>query len=64
MSAYAALALKHDAAASSFESTGRFSTFWKLDDVRCYQLAARWRGVWSVAGPYFHRQIGTADEAP
>jgi hypothetical protein len=64
MSAYAALALKHDAAASSFESTWHFSTFWKLDEVRCYELAARWRGIWSVAGPYFHRQIGTPDEAP
>ena len=63
MSAYAALALKHDPAARTFERTELFSMLWRLDDVRCYQLAARWHGIWSVAGPYFHRRIGTPDPA-
>ena len=63
MSAYAALALKNDPVARSFEKTELFSTYWKLDDVHCYQIVARWRGIWQVAGPYFLRRIGAPEEA-
>lgn len=61
LSAHAALALVNDSAAREFDATSLFAALWKRDGVRCHQVAARWRGIWQVAGPYFRHRIGASD---
>lgn len=61
LSAYAALSLVNDPAASAFDKTPRFAELWAKDDVRCVALASKWRGIWSVAGPHFRQSIGWVD---
>lgn len=61
LSAYAALALVNDSAAREFGATDLCAALWKKDSTRAFQIAARWRGVWQVAGPYFRQRIGAHD---
>jgi hypothetical protein len=65
MSAYAALSLLGDPIARTFDATPVFAELWKRDDVGCQQIAARWRGIWQIVGPYFRLRFGlhTDDDA-
>ncbi len=56
-SAFAALDLLGDSAAREFVRNPAFSELRQRDEAHFYLLAARWRGIWMVAGPYFRTTL-------